>query len=146
MQNIIYVAIGLVFILLLAPVFCTSGRDEIRATSLQGAYVSARKVKNYIADDEKRLQFETAFGILQQILEERYGKGQGQVEFVKLVNGKRADDIIALAKRYLEEEIQKGNPKYAQYKSWEDFFAKVTEKTPRARPEEFYERPQRFRE
>ncbi len=146
MQNVVYIAIGLVAILLLAPVFCSSGRQEIRATSLQGAYFSARKVKNYIADDEKRLQFQLAFGTLQQILEERYGKEKGQVEFVRLVNRKNADQIIALAKKYLEEEIEKGNPKYAQYRSWEDFFAKVTEGTPRVSKEQLYDRPQRFRE
>lgn len=145
MQNIIYVAFGLVAVLLMAPVLCSSGRDEIRATSLQGAYFSARKVKNYIADDEKRLRFETAFGILQQILEERHGKERGQAEFLKLVNRKRAEEIIALAKQFLEEEIQKGNPKYAQYKSWEDFFVKVTEGTPRVSKEQLYERPQRSR-
>lgn len=143
MQNIVYIAIGLMAVLLLTPVLCSSGRYEIRATTLQGAYTSARKVKNSIADDEKRLKFQVAFGLLQQIMEERYGKEKGQAEFVRLVNRKDVDQIIELARQLFEEEVQKGHPKYAKYGSFDDYFAKETAKTPKVSREQLYDRPQR---
>jgi len=117
------VVFGIIFVL---PVAC-SGRGKIHASSLRSAYQSARLVKNYIQDDSKRLEFQIAFGTLQQI---KTAEG-GTSAFLDLVDGKTADEIIALAREEVNARIAQGDQRYAKYQSWDDMIQQLTKNTPK---------------
>ncbi|BCX89555.1 hypothetical protein MIN45_P1928 [Methylomarinovum tepidoasis] len=137
MKSVIAVIIVLTVIFVL-PVAC-SGRGKIHATSLRSAYDSIRKVKNYIQDDSKKLEFQIAIGTLQQLKTE---EGDTKL-FLKTIDGKTADEIIALAKEEVNARILKGDPRYSKYQSWDQMVAELTKNTPRVigreRPEHAFE-------
>ncbi len=114
---------GIIFVI---PVAC-SGRGEIHGSSLRTAYQSARLVKNHIPDDSKRLEFQIAFGTLQKIKTEE----GGTAAFLKAVDGKNAEEIIALAREEVNARIAQGDPRFAKYQSWDDMIVQLTKDTPK---------------
>ena len=125
MKSVIAVILVLAVIFVL-PVAC-SGRGKIHASSLRGAYDSIRKVKNYIQDDDKKLEFQIAVGTLQQLKTEEGGTSA----FLQAIDGKTADEIIALAKEEVNARILKGDPRYSKYQSWDQMVTELTKNTPR---------------
>lgn len=121
-----FVLLALLTIIFILPVTC-AGRREIHASSLKSAYQSARLVKNYLRDDSERLAFQIAFGTLEQIKTEE----GGQQAFLKAVDGKKAEEIIALAREEVNARIAKGDKRFAQYQSWEDMIQQLTKNTPK---------------
>ncbi len=121
-----FVLLVLLAVIFVLPVTC-SGSRKIHASSLKGAYQSARIVKNYIRDDSERLAFQIAFGTLQQIKTEE----GGEKAFLKAVDGKTAEEIIALAREEVNARIQKGDKHFAQYSSWDEMVQQLTKNTPK---------------
>ncbi len=121
-----FIILALLAVIFVLPVTC-SGSREIHASSLKTAYQSARLVKNYIRDDAKRLEFQIAFGTLQQIKTEE----GGQAAFLKAVDGKAADEIIALAREEVNAHITQGDKRFANYQSWDDMVQQLTKDTPK---------------
>lgn len=121
-----FVLLALLAVIFVLPVTC-SGSREIHASSLKTAYQSARMVKNYIRDDSERLAFQIAFGTLQQIKTEE----GGQAAFLEAVDGKKAEEIIALAREEVNAHIAKGDKRFAQYQSWDDMVQQLTKDTPK---------------
>ena len=121
-----FVLLVLLAVIFVLPVTCSGGR-KIHASSLKSAYQSARIVKNYIRDDSERLAFQIAFGTLQQIKTEE----GGEKAFLKAVDGKTAEEIIALAREEVNARIQKGDKRFARYSSWEEMVQQLTKNTPK---------------
>ncbi|GAB6066903.1 hypothetical protein JCM13664_02210 [Methylothermus subterraneus] len=121
-----FVLLALLAVLFVLPVTC-SGSREIHASSLKSAYQSARIVKNYIRDDSQRLAFQIAFGTLQQIKTEE----GGEAAFLKTVDGKTAEEIIALAREEVNARIAKGDKRFAKYSSWDAMVQQLTQNTPK---------------
>lgn len=121
-----FVLFALLAVIFVLPVTC-SGSREIHASSLKTAYQSARIVKNYIRDDSERLAFQIAFGTLEQIKTEE----GGQSAFLKAVDGKKAQEVIALAREEVNARIAKGDKRFAQYQSWDDMVQQLTKSTPK---------------
>ncbi|MBN2701823.1 MAG: hypothetical protein JXR29_10280 [Methylothermaceae bacterium] len=121
-----FIILAIFAVIFILPVTC-SGSREIHASSLNTAYKSARMVKNYIRDDAKRLEFQMAFGTLQQI---KTDEG-GPEAFLDAVDGKDADEIIALAREEVNARITQGDERYAQYQNWENMVEQLTKNTPK---------------
>jgi len=117
------IILAIVFIL---PVTC-SGRGKMHASSLRSDYKSARLMKNYIRDDAKRLEFQIAFGTLQKIKTEEGGSSA----FLDAIDGKTADEIIAMAKAEVDTRIAQGDKRFAKYKSWDDMVQQLIKNTPK---------------
>lgn len=121
-----FVLLALLAIIFVLPVTC-SGSREIHASSLKSAYQSARLVKNYLRDDSERLAFQIAFGTLQQIKTEE----GGEQAFLETVDGKNAEEIIALARGEVNARIARGDQRFANYQSWDDMVQQLTKDTPK---------------
>ncbi len=121
-----FVLLALLAIIFVLPVTCSGGR-EIHASSLKSAYQSARLVKNYLRDDSERLAFQIAFGTLQQIKTEE----GGERAFLETVDGKNAEEIIALAREEVNARIARGDQRFANYQSWDDMVQQLTKDTPK---------------
>ncbi len=117
------VILAVIFVL---PVTC-SGRGKMQASSLRSAYKSARLMKNYIHDDAKSLEFQIAFGTLQKIKTEE----GGTEAFLDSIDGKKADEIIAMARDEVNKHISQGDKQFAKYKSWDDMVQQLTKDTPK---------------
>ncbi len=118
--------IAILTVIFILPITC-SGRGKMQASSLRGAYKSARLMKNYIRDDTKRLEFQIAFGTLQKIKTEE----AGSEAFLDAIDGKTADEIIAMAKEEVNKRIAQGDKRFAKYKSWDEMVQQLTKDTPK---------------
>lgn len=125
-MKVAIVILIIVAALFFLPATC-SGTREIHAGSLKNAYRSAQMLKNKLHDDNKRLEFQIAFGTLEKLKKEEGGVDA----FLETVDGKNADEIIDLARQAVNDRIAKGDKQYAKYQSWEDMVSQLTQNTPK---------------
>ena len=97
-----------------ALVGCSRGQS-INGSSMKTAYRSIKGLKKYMPA-EKQMEFEIAFGMLQEANKE-------DSDFLDVVDGKKPQEVIDLAKNLFDERKKQGASEYAQYNSWEQMIA-----------------------
>lgn len=89
--------------------------NQINGRSLQTANKSVLLIKERLPAAQK-VEFEIAFWTLRSHL-------KAEQAFLQQVDGKTAEQIIALGKAGFEEAKAAGNRDYAEFSSWEDMLA-----------------------
>ncbi len=109
------------FPLVLLLLSCTtlgacSGGQEINAHSEKTAYKSVKMIKNRLHEDV-RVEYEMSFWMI-------HDANKDKDEFLKAVDGKKAEEIIAMGKEIYKQRKEAGFAEYQQYKTWEEMMAK----------------------
>lgn len=99
-----------------ALVACNKG-EQINGHSTRTALRSVKALKERIKDPEMRIEFEVSFWTI------RDAKKNNE-EFLDTVDGKNANEIIALGKELYQQRKDSGFQGYEQYSSWEDMISK----------------------
>ena len=90
--------------------------DKINAHSEKTAYRSVKMIKNHLKE-EKRVEYEMSFWMVRDAKKDN-------AEFLAAVDGKKADEIIAMGKEIYGQRKAEGFAEYQQYKTWEEMMAK----------------------
>ena len=90
--------------------------NQINGRSLQTANKSVLFIKERLPAAQK-VEFEIAFWTLRS-------QSKADQEFLRQVDGKTAEQIVALGKAEFAEAKVGGNQDYAAFASWEDMLAK----------------------
>jgi hypothetical protein len=96
-------------------VACGRG-SEINGHSTKTAYRSVKGLKKYMPA-EKQMEFEVSFWMLRDA-------NKDDDKFLDVVDGKKPEDIIDLAKALYQERKASGFKEYEQYASWEAMITK----------------------
>ncbi|CAG1020151.1 hypothetical protein DOJK_00132 [Patescibacteria group bacterium] len=96
-------------------VACSRGQ-EINGHNMKTAYRSVKGLKKYLPI-EKQMEFEISFWLLRDA-------NKDEVDFLKIIDGKKPQQIIELAKSLYEERKNAGFKGYEQYASWDDMINK----------------------
>ena len=107
------------FFIILFSLFSTGcgGEQEINGMNVRTANRSLIMMKRTLPSD-KRLEFEIAFWTLK----DAFPKNS---EFLDMVDGQNADQVIELGKQYFIERKASGAEAYTKYTSWDDMLVKV---------------------
>lgn len=92
------------------------GGDKINAHSEKTAYRSVKMIKNRLHED-MRVEYEMSFWMIRDAKKDN-------AEFLAAVDGKKAEEIIAMGKEIYEKRKAEGFVEYQQYKTWEEMMAK----------------------
>jgi hypothetical protein len=103
-------AIVLLVLSCTALVACGRG-SEINGHSTKTAYRSVKGLKKYLPA-EKQMEFEISFWMLRDA-------NKDDDTFLDIVDGKKPEEIIELAKALYQERKNAGFKEYEQYDSWE---------------------------
>ena len=114
MKKLAIVLLALCCISLLA---CSKG-SEINGHSTKTAYRSVKGLKKYMPA-EKQMEFEVSFWMLRDA-------NKDDDAFLKVVDGKKPEEIIDLAKALYQERKTAGFKEYEQYATWEAMIAKFS--------------------
>jgi hypothetical protein len=106
------------FIMCLSLLGCSSG-SEINARSMKTATRSVSMIKNRLPT-EKRIEFEISFWAMRDAHKKKS-------EFLSIVDGKTADEMIELGKENFQQHKNDGFEKYTQYASWDQMIATFTQ-------------------
>ncbi|MDD5215210.1 MAG: hypothetical protein PHQ03_06710 [Methylococcales bacterium] len=96
-------------------VACGNGQ-KINAHNEKTAYKSVRMIKPRL-QEELRVQYEMSFWMIRD-------EKKDEAEFLKTVDGKMPEEIIAMGKEIYEKRKAAGVAEYQEYKSWDDMMAK----------------------
>jgi hypothetical protein len=96
-------------------VACGRG-SEINGHSTKTVYRSVKGLKKYMPA-EKQLEFEVSFWMLRDA-------NKDDDEFLKIVDGKKPEDIIDMGKKLYQERKAAGFKEYEQYPTWEAMITK----------------------
>lgn len=107
--------------IVLACVLASSCSTErhINGRSMKSAFRSVKVLKEYLPKDEK-LEFQVAFWTLKNGYDNKE-------DFLDIVDGKTAKEVIVAAKEKFEEMRASGITEYQQYSSWDDMIEKDKE-------------------
>lgn len=103
----------------------TQRTDSINGSSQVAAFKSAKKMKRYMTEQQQH-EFETAFWALGTIKAK-----EGPDAFLAAVDGKTADEVIALAEQEVKAKIAAGDPDFKQFGSWETLVNDAAERDKR---------------
>ena len=112
MKKLTIVLLALCCITLVA---CGRG-SEVNGHSMKTAYRSIKGLKKYMPA-EQQLEFEVSFWMLRDANKE-------DDAFLKVVDGKKPEEIIALGKALYQERKTAGFKEYEQYATWEAMITK----------------------
>lgn len=113
MKKLITSALIIIFLFLNG---CDRASSSINASSDKTLYRSVKGIKEFLPGD-KKLSFEIGFWSLK-----RWSENDEQ--FKELIHRKTADEVIALAKEKFEEKKSSGDPRLADYPSWDEMIKK----------------------
>lgn len=107
--------------IVLLALICTSlvacGRgSEINGHNTKTAYRSVKGLKKYLSA-EKQMEFEVSFWMLRDA-------NKDEDTFLDIVDGKKPEQVIDLAKALYQERKNAGVKEYAQYSTWEEMITK----------------------
>jgi hypothetical protein len=94
---------------------CSTER-HVNGRSMKSAYRSVRVLKEYLPKDSK-LEFQIAFWTLKNGYPDKE-------DFLDVVDGKTAKEIIVAGKEKFEDMRGSGVSEYQQYSSWDDMIEK----------------------
>jgi hypothetical protein len=94
---------------------CSKG-SQINGHTTRTAFRSVKALKNYLAPDA-RIEFEVSFWTLRDSI-------KNEKEFLNTVDGKKAEEIIAMGKELYQQRKNSGFAGYDKYTSWDDMIAK----------------------
>lgn len=103
----------------------TQRTDSINGSSQVAAFKSAKKIKRYMTERQQH-EFETAFWALGTIKAK-----EGPDAFLAAVDGKTADEIVAMAEHEVKAKIAAGDPDFKQFVSWENLVNDAAERDKR---------------
>ncbi|MEI7839223.1 MAG: hypothetical protein WCJ11_01855 [Methylococcaceae bacterium] len=106
----------LVLLLFSCSLLMACNGQEINAHSEKTAYKSVKMIKNHLTED-KRVEYEMSFWMIRDAKKDN-------AEFLSAVDGKKADEIIAMGKEIYAQRKSAGFAEYQQYKTWEEMMAK----------------------
>jgi hypothetical protein len=112
MKKLAIILLALSFTALVA---CGRG-SEINGHNTKTAYRSVKGLKKYMPA-EKQMEFEVSFWMLRDA-------NKDDDKFLEVVDGKKPEDIIGLAKTLYQERKTAGFKEYDQYANWEEMIAK----------------------
>jgi hypothetical protein len=112
MKKLAIVLLALSFTVLVG---CGRG-SEINGSSTTTAYRSVKGLKKYMPT-ETQLEFEVSFWMLRDA-------NKDDDAFLKVVGGKKPEEIIGLAKALYQERKGAGFKEYEKYSSWEEMITK----------------------
>lgn len=112
MKKIYFLLIGLVCAL---SVGCSNER-QVNGRSMKRALKSVRIMKEYLPKDQK-LEFQVAFWVLKKSYD------NNDEEFLDLIDGKKANEIIAAGEDKFEEMLADGYVQYQKFNSWSNMIA-----------------------
>lgn len=99
----------------LALVGCGNGQ-KINGHNEKTAYRSVKMIKLRLPE-ESRVQYEMSFWMIRD-------ENKDESQFLKIIDGKMPEDIIAMGKEIYEKRKAAGLAEYQDYKSWDDMMAK----------------------
>lgn len=107
--------------IILLALICTSlvacGRgSEINGHNTKTAYRSVKGLKKYLPA-EKQMEFEVSFWMLRDA-------NKDDDKFLDIVDGKKPEQVIDLAKALYQERKTAGSKEYEQYATWEEMITK----------------------
>jgi hypothetical protein len=105
---------------LVATVFmmgCTSG-SKINGRSVKTANRSVSMIKDRLPT-EQRIEFEVSYWTIRDAI-------RNNKEFLDLVDGKTADEMIVLGKDNFQQRKDSGFKGYEKYTNWDQMIAKLT--------------------
>ncbi len=100
-----------------ALVACGRG-SEINGHSTKTAFRSVQGLKRYMQPD-KQMEFEVSFWMLRDA-------NKDDDTFLDIVDGKKPEEIIDLAKALYQERKTAGIKEYEKYATWEEMIAKFS--------------------
>jgi hypothetical protein len=103
----------------------TQRTDSINGSSQVAAFKSAKKIKRYMTERQQH-EFETAFWALGTIKAK-----EGPDAFLAAVDGKTADEVVAMAEQEVKAKIAAGDPDFKQFGSWENLVNDAAERDKR---------------
>lgn len=103
----------------------TQRTDSINGSSQVAAFKSAKKIKRYMTERQQH-EFETAFWALGTIKAK-----EGPDAFLAAVDGKTADEVVAMAEQEVKTKIAAGDPDFKQFGSWENLVNDAAERDKR---------------
>ncbi|CAG0938223.1 hypothetical protein BROC_00155 [Candidatus Brocadiaceae bacterium] len=112
MKKLMIILLALCFTALIG---CGKGQ-QINGHNMKTAYRSVKGLKKYMPA-EKQMEFEISFGLL-------HDANKDESAFLEVVDGKKPEQIIELAKAQFEERKKQGAKELEQYASWEDMINK----------------------
>lgn len=103
----------------------TQRTDSINGSSQVAAFKSAKKIKRYMTERQQH-EFETAFWALGAIKAK-----EGPDAFLAAVDGKTADEVVAIAEQEVKAKIAAGDPEFTKFGSWENLVNDAAERDKR---------------
>lgn len=97
---------------------CTSG-SQINGRSVKTANRSVSMIKDRLPT-EQRIEFEVSYWTIRDAI-------RNNEEFLDLVDGKSAEEMIVLGKENFQQRKNDGFKGYEKYASWEQMIAKFTQ-------------------
>ena len=94
---------------------CGKGQ-EINGHNTKTAYRSVKALKNRLSPDS-RIEFEVSFWTIRDAKKD-------DKEFLDAVDGKKPEEIIAIAKEIYQQRKATGFKGYEEYSSWEEMISK----------------------
>ncbi|MFM8330794.1 MAG: hypothetical protein ACKN9T_03815 [Candidatus Methylumidiphilus sp.] len=116
------IAIGVMALLALvyfSPVLMhMQNGTQISGSSNEQVQKSAMKVRRTLPTEDRHA-FDIAFGLLREIK-----SSEGENAFAEAVGGKSTDEVVELARKEVAMKIAAGDPKFKEFKSWDDMLSK----------------------
>lgn len=100
-----------IILIMLLTISCTSV-NNINGSSIKTAHKSILTIK-YNLPIEQRMEFEVSYWSLRD-------QTKNDEEFLNLVDGKSAEEMIVIGKRIFDIRKNDGFEKYKKYHSWDD--------------------------
>ena len=107
---------ALLLILGCATLMACSKGQEINGHNTKTAYRSVKALKNRLSPDS-RIEFEVSFWTIRDAKKD-------DKEFLDAVDGKKPEEIIAIAKEIYQQRKATGFKGYEEYSSWEEMISK----------------------
>ncbi len=107
---------ALLLILSCTSLIACGKSQEINGHNTSTAYRSVKGLKNRLSP-ETRIEFEVSFWTLRDSIKD-------DKEFLKVVDGKKPEEIIVLGKEIYQQRKASGFADYEKYASWEDMISK----------------------
>lgn len=106
----------IVGIILFAMLVGCSSSDEVSGRSIHSAYKSVVFIKRHLPVDQQ-VEFEVSFWTVRNAT-------PNDKELLDKVGGKKAEEIIAMAKEIYQQRKSSGAKEYQEFTSWDQMIAK----------------------
>ncbi len=106
----------IVGIIIVAMLVGCSSSDEVSGRSIRSAYKSVIFIKRHLPVDQQ-VEFEVSFWTVRNAT-------PNDKELLDKVGGKKAEDIIAMAKEIYQQRKNSGAKEYQEFTSWDQMIAK----------------------